>query len=313
MLHQGVVRDDGAVRVTRLLISDFRGWKSLDLRPRDHAVVAGVPRAGRSDVIEALARVLAPDAAHAPSLSDLHQSVPVEGEGEGESSQSGDGLEGALFESAESLRVSTAEVEVTLSDLDPEVEQLVDGHLQPLDAWGSASESDEANPSAPQCVRLTYRLSYDRETEALESVVYYPAGSNPETGKFARVPAAVRRALPVITLNAGVPLQLRAGGNLRRYVEERDPKAAVAAFEVLRDAVSQAVADLSADLAITEAVDAVLAVGGTGKRLGDRPITAGTSASSPRTDPSAPFCVLCGPRCGWTPPGRWPWRTTAVR
>ncbi|MGP3732994.1 hypothetical protein ACTWJ9_07200 [Streptomyces sp. GDS52] len=275
MLYQGVVRDDGAVRVTRLLISDFRGWKSLDLRPRDHAVVAGVPRAGRSDVIEALARVLDPDAAHAPSLSDLHQSVPVEGEGEGESSQSGDGLEGALFESAESLWVSTAEVEVTLSDLDPEVEQLVDGHLQPLDAWGSASESDEANPSAPQCVRLTYRLSYDRETEALESVVYYPAGSNPETGKFARVPAAVRRALPVITLNAGVPLQLRAGGNLRRYVEERDPKAAVAAFEVLRDAVSQAVADLSADLAITEAVDAVLAVGGTGKRLGDRPITAG--------------------------------------
>lgn len=196
-------------------------------------------------------------------------------EGEGEGSQSGDGPEGAQSESAESPRVSTAEVEVTLTDLDPEVEQLVDGHLQPLDASGSASESDEADPSAPQCVRLTYRLSYDRETEALESVVYYPMGSNPETGKFARVPAAVRRALPVITLNAGVPLQLRVGGNLRRYVEERDPKAAVAAFEVLRDAVSQAVADLSADSAITEALDAVLAVGGTGKRLGDRPLKAG--------------------------------------
>ncbi|MGQ4482630.1 hypothetical protein [Streptomyces sp. SAS_276] len=261
--------------MTRLLVSDFRGWKSLDLRPRDHAVVAGVPRAGRSDVIEALARVLDPDAAHGPALSDLHQGASAEGENEGQSSPSSDGSEGAQPEPSESPRVSTAEVEVTLSDLDPEIEQLVDGHLQPLDASGSASESDEADPSAVQCVRLTYRLSYDRETETLESVVYYPAGSNPETGKFARVPVAVRRALPVITLNAGVPLQLRAGGNLRRYVEERDPKAAVAAFEVLRDAVGQAVAALSADPAITEAVDAVLAVGGTGERLGDSPITAG--------------------------------------
>ncbi|MZE76245.1 hypothetical protein [Streptomyces xinghaiensis] len=68
--------------MARLLITDFRGWKSLDLRPRDHAVVAGVPRAGRSDVIEALARVLDPEAAHGSSLSDLHQTAPVEGEGE---------------------------------------------------------------------------------------------------------------------------------------------------------------------------------------------------------------------------------------
>ncbi|MEU9213393.1 hypothetical protein AB0D27_37170 [Streptomyces sp. NPDC048415] len=265
------------MRVTRLLVSDFRDWKSLDRRPRGHAVVAGVPRAGRSDVIEALARVLDPDAARTPALSDLHQSVPVAGvgEGEGQSSPSGEGSEEVLPESAQSPRASTAEVEVTLSDLDPEAEQLVDGYLQPLDASGSASESDEADPTAPQCVRLTYRLTYDRETEALDSVVYFPARSNPETGQYARVPAAVRRALPVITLNTGVPLQLRAGGSMRRYVEERDPKAAVAAFEVLRDAVSQAVDALSTAPAITEAVGAVLAVGGTGQRLGDSPITAG--------------------------------------
>ncbi|MGW0569887.1 hypothetical protein [Streptomyces tauricus] len=260
------------MRATRLLITDFRGWKSLDLRPRDHAVVAGVPRAGRSDVIEALARVLDPEAAHGPALSDLHQSTPPE-EDESHRSQPAAGSEAASPEPAEPLRASTAEVEVTLSDLDPEIEQLVDGYLQPLDATGMASESDEADPSAPQCVRLTYRLSYDHETEALESLVYYPARSNPETNQFVRVPASVRRALPVITLNAGVPLQLRAGGNLRQYVEDRDPKAAVAAFEVLRDAVGAAVTALSQDPAITAAVDAVLAVGGTGKRLGDSPIT----------------------------------------
>ncbi|MEU9089749.1 hypothetical protein [Streptomyces sp. NPDC048428] len=260
--------------MTRLLITDFRGFKSLDLRPRDHAVVAGVPRAGRSDVIEALVRVLDPEAAHAPSLLDLHRSVPVEGKDEGNSAQPLVGSEAIPPEPVEPLRTSTAEVEVTLSDLDPEIEQLVDGYLQPLDATGIASEDDDADPSAPQCVRLTYRLSYDHETEALESLVYYPARGNPETNQFARVPASVRRALPVITLNAGVPLQLRAGGTLRQYVEERDPKAALAAFEVLREAVGEAVAALSQDPAITAAVDAVLTVGGTGKRLGDSPIAA---------------------------------------
>lgn len=256
------------------MITDFRGFESLDLRPRGHAVVAGVPRAGRSDVIEALARVLDPEAARAPSLSDLHQSVPAEGEEEGHSAEPVVASKAIPPQLTEPLRASMAEVEVTLSDLDPEIEQLVDGYLQPLDATGSASEGDEADPSAPQCVRLTYRLSYDHETESLESLIYYPARSNPETNQFARVPASVRRALPVITLNAGVPLQLRVGGSLRQYVEERDPKAAVAAFEVLRDAVGEAVAALSQDPAVTAAVDAVLAVGGTGKRLGDSPIAA---------------------------------------
>jgi hypothetical protein len=275
MQFGGVVRNDGTVRVTRILITDFRGWKSLDLRPRDHAVVAGVPRAGRSDIIEALARVLDPEAAHAASQSDIHQSVRADGGGENEASQPEAGPElAALSASSEPLRASAAEVEVTLSDLDPEIEQLVDGYLQPLDATGMASEDDEADPSAPQCVRLTYRLSYDDETETLESAVYYPARSNLETNRLVRVPAAVRRALPVITLNAGVPMQLRSGGSLRRYIEERDPKAAIAAFEVLRDAVSEAVDALSQDPAITAAVDAVLAVGGTGRRLGDSAIAA---------------------------------------
>ncbi|MEV0530888.1 hypothetical protein [Kitasatospora sp. NPDC050463] len=266
------------MRVTRLLISNFRGWKSLDLRPRDHVVLAGVPRAGRSDIVEALARVLDPDAAQSPRLSDLHQELPAEQADAPQDDElelgddSGSGL--APCETEPLARADFAEVEVTLTDLDPAIEQLVDGHLQPLDPSGAAVESDEADPTAPQCVRIAYRLSYDSEAETLESAVYYPDRSNPETGQYIRVPAAVRRELPVITLNASVPLQLRAGGSLRRYIEERDAKAATAAFEVLRDAVSDAVTALSADPAITEAVDAVLAVGGTGTRLGDAPISA---------------------------------------
>jgi len=39
------------VRISRLRLQDFRGWSHLDLCPRTHVLLAGVPRAGRSDVI----------------------------------------------------------------------------------------------------------------------------------------------------------------------------------------------------------------------------------------------------------------------
>ncbi len=75
------VRDDGAVRVTRLLINGFRGWQRLDLRPDGHVLLAGVPRAGRTDIITALARVPDPHVGRNPSLSDLYQQPLVPGPG----------------------------------------------------------------------------------------------------------------------------------------------------------------------------------------------------------------------------------------
>ncbi|WP_329522174.1 hypothetical protein [Spirillospora sp. NBC_01491] len=258
------------MRITRLQISGFRGWEQLDLRPNGHVVLAGVPRAGRTDIIEALARVLDPDAARSASLTDLHPDVTESVDG---TEAHDDAAENAADPITATPLVHVAEIEVTLTDLDPDVEQLVEGALEPLDPSGAASKSDDADPNAPQCVRLAYRLSYDSESEVLETLVFYPARSNPAIGQFMRVPATTRRALPVITLNTGVPLQLRAGGNLRRFIDVRDPKAATAAFERLRDAVAAAVSELSSDPAVTEAVEAVLAIGGTGNRLGDTTVT----------------------------------------
>ena len=257
--------DHGAVRVTRLLITGLRGWERLDLRPDGHVLLAGVPRAGRTDIITALARVLDPHAARNPLLSDLHQECPAPDASENHALNT---------PPVGTTRVEYAEVEVTLTDFDPNVQQLFDGYLEPLDPSGQASEDLDADPTAPQCVRLTYRLTYDGAAETLEAIVYFPARSNPAVGQYARVPAATRRALPVITLKAGLPMQLRAAGNLRRVINERDPDTALAAFETLRDAVAGAVSTLSTDPAVTGAVDAVLSVGGAGTRLGDTAVTA---------------------------------------
>ncbi|WP_436800733.1 hypothetical protein [Streptomyces cyaneofuscatus] len=289
-----------------MLIEGFRGWGHLDARPGSHVLVAGVPRAGRTDLITALALVLDPDAARGAVLSDLHQRpVVLDGAGSAPAEAVGDvaegqaeavaevpaadavGAEGATGEDASGdngstgqpsaavlQRVEAAQVEVTLTDFDPDVQQLLDGVLEPLEDTGCASEDPDASAAAPLCARLAYRLSYDAEAETLESVVYFPARSNPALGQYSRVPAATRRMLPVVTLDAGQPLQLRAGAGLRRILDERDAKAGAAAFDALAQAVAEAVSALSADPAVAEAVNAVLAVGGTGERIGDAPLTA---------------------------------------
>lgn len=276
------------------------------MRPRDHVLVAGVPRAGRTDLLTALARVLDPDAGRGAVLSDLHQrqacpgsndSMQAEAPGhpaEDQRASSGDAWvtepstasggaeDGGPQDSTQTeeapaavvQRVEAAHIEVTLSDFDPNVQQLLDGVLEPLDPSGCASEDLEASADAPLCARLAYRLSYDEEAEALESVVYFPTRSNPAISQYSRVPAATRRTLPVISLDAGSPLQLRAGTGLRRILDERDAKAAAAAFEALAEAVDDAVSLLSADPAVADAVNAVLAVGGAGQRIGDAPVAA---------------------------------------
>ena len=256
------------VRITRLQLTDFRGWQRLDLRPRGHVLLAGVPRAGRSDIIAAIARVL-DSGAKGLRLTDLHQQITHASAGPVAASPGGSDVAGKAPAVVDVVRAELAEVEVTLADLDPEVEQLFDGFLEPLDPSGAASTDESVDPSLPQCVRLTGRVTYDSVTEELTAIVYFPLRSNPALGDYVRVPAATRRALPVVLLDAGRPLQLRAGGNLRQVITETNPDGATAAFDGLGDSVSAAVARLSAEPAIAESVDAVLTTGGGAIRVGD--------------------------------------------
>ena len=261
-----------AVRVTRLLITCFRGWRTLDLRPESHVLLAGVPRSGRSDIVAALSRVLDPEASRSPAQTDLWQGPLPVPTPRGTPSP-GPAVEPGQAASTGVQRADTAEIEVTLAGLDPDVQQLFDGFLEPMAADGQAIQDGEADSASPLCVRLTYRLTYDAEADALDNLIYYPTRSNPATGQFARVPAATRRALPVITLSASRPLQLRGGGNLRKLIDEREPEAAALAFETLRKGVDASASALSAHPAISATVEAVLSTGGTNTRLGDTPVT----------------------------------------
>ena len=66
------------MRVVELHIAGFRGWPDLTLKPAGHLLVVGEPRAGRSDLIEALRRVLDPDLTrNPPDEFDVFQPGPA--------------------------------------------------------------------------------------------------------------------------------------------------------------------------------------------------------------------------------------------
>ncbi len=187
------------------MIDSFRGFRTLELRSQGHVVLSGVPRAGRSDVISALSRVLLPESSRtSPALSDLWQttvpSAATGGDEPGKDGEAGDGQPLPAEQPSSSVEPRPyANVEVTLTDLDPELEQLFEGFLERTDADGCAVPEDQAMPGAPWCVRLAYRLMYDSDLEALEHF-YYPLASSPGASQFTRVPASTRRALPVVIL-----------------------------------------------------------------------------------------------------------------
>lgn len=247
------------MHLTKLRAVDFRGWKDLDLRPRGHVLVVGEPRAGRSDIVAALRRVLDPRSTRSqPSTADIRQFF----------------VTGGPAGNTSVVLAPYAEVEVTLANLPNDVEQEADGALEPLLADGTVDLSGNAGPAAPLGLRLAYRVSYDAATDSVEHRVYYPILSDPATDKFIRVPTAVRTLLPVVFLDSARPLQLRAEGVLRRLVSDNDPVLSAAALHDLKSEVVAAASTLSANAAIEGVLDALVDASGPARRLGDGPVTA---------------------------------------
>ena len=272
------------MRVSRLILENFRGWAVLDLRPAGHVLLAGVPRAGRSDIVTALSRALDPESIRMqPDLADLSRRLEVlsddldAGEDIGSSDTPAPEMDvtDSLARSDSNLVAEYSEVEVTLVDLDAELEQEFDGYLEPQDSAGQADPESAMNVHSKFCVRIAYRVVYDALTDSLEHFVYFPARSNPKTKQYQRVPIALRRLLPVAIIGSSKPLQLRPEGTLRKLLMDRDPAGAADALGRLRDSVNEATAGLSAEPTVMRVVDMVLSSGGVSQRLSEQKIHAG--------------------------------------
>ena len=220
------------MRVARLEITRFRGFESFVLCPGRNVVVVGEPRAGRSDLIAALRRVLEPRSVQSrPTEWDVLRPVPDPPPPDGD----------------EDARQLTT-VEVSLLALPDETEQRLQDRLELLDPT-TGELTDESNRNAELGIRLRYCLDYDPDEPRLEHWIEYPKSGN-------RVPRVERELLRAFVVDRNPPLQLRAEGLFRQLANEPDP---VALGETLR-AFGSDIADATQRLADSDEVQTALAL-----------------------------------------------------
>lgn len=217
------------MRIARLEIVRFRGFESLVLVPRDNVLVVGEPRAGRSDLIAAVRRVLDPRAVQArPSEWDVFRPLPESGDHDG-------------------AAPPLTSIEVSLMDLSEEVEQDLDERLELLSAQTGEVPDTSDVAEAELGIRLAYCLRYDPAEQQLEHWLEYPKSGF-------RVPRLEREALRGFFLERNPPLQLRAEGALRRLASEPDP----GAFNATLQAFAREIATATDTLAGSAEVQAAL-------------------------------------------------------
>ena len=208
------------MQIRQLDIRHFRGFRSLSVKPSGHVLLIGEPRAGRSDVVEALTRVLDPDSTRVTLVGNLD-----------------------FFSRDTSMR---AEVEVVLGDLGAELEQRF---FDQIEFWNSDSHcllgptgpGEQIPETSEPVVRLCYRAEWQEEEHTADHWVDFPKFSDPETGDFARVSRTNRAALPFERIgSSGNPLRLNprsAFRNVLSLVEGDDfPETLEAVIEDIRTA-----------------------------------------------------------------------------
>lgn len=139
------------MRVLRLTLRHFRGFAKLTIKSAGHVALVGEPGAGRPDVIEALERVLWPDALRSRVPTDLD-----------------------FYRRDTSKR---AEAEVVLGDLGDALEQQF---FDQLEIWHRDEKTIIAELGDPQLidrdehdlvVRLCYRLRWNETEDAMPASV----------------------------------------------------------------------------------------------------------------------------------------------
>lgn len=160
----------------------FRGFHDAELLLGEHAVVVGQPRAGRTDVVTALRRVLDPSSTSGRvDALDVHSPA------------------GVLAGGWQLL----TEVEVTLVNLGVGLEQDFFAQVEVLDP-GSFLPAGPGASAPVTGLRLCYRLEYDEATGVGTHWVDFPGRSDPATARWSQATRA-QRSLPE-ALEAGTRL-----------------------------------------------------------------------------------------------------------
>lgn len=247
------------MRVARLRLQLFRGFESAVFVLDGHTVFAGEPRSGRSDIVEGLRRVLDPRSTrNRVNPLDIFRSTSS---AESQPCSDDDKLEAEPIRTQAEADLHRTEVEVTLLDLGAELEDLLDDFLEAFDPETGDVAGATAADEAELGVRLCYRAQYDFDSDTGDHWVDSPARSDPQAESFRKIPRADREALPVLFLDTGTPLQVRAEGAFRALITDADPDALDDVLNDLDEGVRQATHTFSRSDPVSSGLSQVLEAG----------------------------------------------------
>ncbi|MFE5566632.1 hypothetical protein ACFQ68_16720 [Amycolatopsis japonica] len=178
------------------------------MRPGRHVLLVGEPRAGRSDLVEALRRVLDSDSTRTPPAEfDVHLPIP--------SGDRGPGPE---------TGIGASEIEIVLADLGEVLEQHFYRRLELWDAEDDelveASTAAELDEDRHELVlRLCYRLRWDHDEGTGEHWVDYPKNSDPDEETLRPGPARGPRQGAIRLRRAGSAADAALRQHIPRAVE----------------------------------------------------------------------------------------------
>lgn len=226
--------------IKELRIYRFRGLLDISVRPKGHVVVMGEPGAGRSDLIEAVVRVLDPEASRARITTELD------------------------FHNRDTTQ--PIQIALTLAGLGADLEQQF---LDQLELWDRTEDRLLAESENPDTIdherfawvlRLEYRAKWLPDEERCEEWVHYPKTSNPDADSFTRT-----RVRDIEGLGFGLLrwsgrriLDLSSRGAFRKVIENTsggDFAAAIAQY-VLE--VSHAAEQFSSSAQVSSALEEVV-------------------------------------------------------
>jgi putative ATP-dependent endonuclease of OLD family len=226
-----------SLRVAKLRFQNFRGFDREDFAFDGDTVLAGEPRAGRSDVVSGMRRVLDPRSTRSRvNPLDIHR-----GEGTDPS--------------------ELTEVEVTLLNLGAELEVLFGDYLELFSPDTGDIASAQTAGDAVVGLRICYRARYDSDSDTGEHWVDAVASSDPASGTFKRLSRIERESLPVLFVDSTPPLQVRSEGAFRQFAGSQDLIGLDAALEALEAGVSEATGTFSKAAPIAAAIELVLKAG----------------------------------------------------
>lgn len=226
--------------ICELTVHHFRGFSYIPLKPSGNVILMGEPGAGRSDLINAISKVLDPDIIRAGSTTELdfHQrntKLPIE-------------------------------ISVTIGGLCPDLEQQFIDYLEVWDAERSSlieeSESPEemAGKNREWVLRLAYRGQWLQDQERCDEIVYYPKYSDPSIQSFRRASIAdiERLGFTLLHYESGKILDLGSRGTFRKIVQRspgNDFTTALSGYvQNIANAASQFTASSQVKTALSEVI-----------------------------------------------------------